>query len=431
MGKKAAFLKTAKGINILPPFIAALIFAAHPVNTEAVSWASSVTELFYTLFFLLSFYIYIRRGAGGAGGAGPLIASLLCFMVALLSKETAIVLPLLILAYDYSFYGKGLVRRYKLYVPYFAIALAFLALRTIVVGGIIHHKEVDITLYESVINVFPNITDYFSKLMAPVNLNALYVFHPVSTIFAPKAVTGVLISLSAVFLLVFYSERARAAFTGLLVLALPILPVLYIPAIAAAPMAERYLYLPSAGFSLIAAAFLRWVLTDRSRRIVLAASVALLALYSYGTLKRSEAWRDDLTLWGVTAKSSPESPIVHNNLAIELFYRGMADEAISEYRRAIELFEPYPSAHYNLGNAYFYKGMPELALSEYRRAVELEPDNFDALHNLADIYLSKGMTEEAIYYYERFMEYAPPEYEEYKTNARRKIEMLRGGDRRQ
>ena len=63
--------------------------------------------------------------------------------------------------------------------------------------------------------------------------------------------------------------------------------------------------------------------------------------------------------------------------------------------------------------------------------MELEPDNFDALHNLADIYLSKGMTEEAIYYYERFMEYAPPEYEEYKTNARRKIEMLRGGDRRQ
>lgn len=430
VGGKASILKVANGSRILPPFMAAVVFAAHPVNTEAVSWASAVTELFYTLSLLLSFLIYIRGGEGQpGGGALKYGVSLIFFILAILSKETAIVLPFLILAYDYSCYGRAFIGFYRRYIPYFVITAAYLAARTVVIGGFIHHKEVELTPYESVINVFPNITGYAQKLLFPINLNALYVFHPIDTLFTAKAVLGVIITLIAVFALYFYSRRDRAVFSGILILTLTILPVLYIPAIAAAPMAERYLYLPAVGFAVITGAFIKWALREGNRKAVLAVFVIVAALYSYGTLKRSEVWKDDFTLWSVTARSSPDSPIVHNNLGIELFYRGKTDEAVSEYKRAIELFEPYPSAHYNLGNAYFYMGMIDEALTHYVRSVELEPDNVEALHNLADIYANKGMAKEAVYYYERFIEYAPPQYEEYRESARQKIEMLKAGGR--
>jgi len=90
----------AEGRSLLAPFFAALFFALHPVNAEPVAWVSAVTELTFAFFLLFSFYLYMRFREGGRPGL--YIISLASFVPALLSKETAIVLPALVIAYDLS-----------------------------------------------------------------------------------------------------------------------------------------------------------------------------------------------------------------------------------------------------------------------------------------------------------------------------------------
>ncbi len=135
------------------PFMAAAIFAIHPVHSEAVAIATS--ELLFSLFFLLSFYAYMRGTYIGRAVAYVL------FFFALLSKETAIVLPIVILVYDYIFNrelfkGAGVKDVLFRYASFAAVFTIYAALRAIALGGLMPlggHDE--LTGYERVINIFP------------------------------------------------------------------------------------------------------------------------------------------------------------------------------------------------------------------------------------------------------------------------------------
>lgn len=204
--------------DILFPLIASLLFAVHPVHTEAVAWISALSELLMSLFCLLSLFVYIR--SSGEKSYAFIISAFL-LLIATLFKITAVILPFLLIVYDFAF-SKGIFRKdragepvikiiFSRYAPFVAALAIFFTLRTIAVGGLIHIKDnVQYSAVHVAANVFPLISKYLTMLVFPSDFNVVHVFHPVSSFLASKAVISILVT-GVFFAMVIYAKRKMQA----------------------------------------------------------------------------------------------------------------------------------------------------------------------------------------------------------------------------
>jgi tetratricopeptide (TPR) repeat protein len=396
--------RNTKTYNEYVPFAAALLFATHPIHTEAVL---GITEVSLAFFYFLSFYLYVK--ADDVWGKFSIV-SLLFFFLAALSKETALTLPILLFAYDYSFKRDSVLYPtpetfyllLKRYLPYLVVAGIYFILRTYAVGGFAPVKiHAELSGYEYFINVFPLFAQYLGKMILPINLNAAYVFYPISSLLEWKGIMAVAVTLGFIFTLYLARDRNRVVFFSLLLVVIPLLPAFYIPALGEHTFAERYLYLPSTGFVIIASMGLCGIasldaLRDRAMPIMLSVVLVITALYSAGTIKRNPVWKDDLTLWSDTVKKSPDGFIPHYNLGLAHSKKGFTDKAIENYKKAIILKPHFADAHNNLGLSYLEKGLHDTAIQEFKMALHLKPDHAEAHNNLGAAYYNLGRTDEAI-----------------------------------
>jgi tetratricopeptide (TPR) repeat protein len=390
---------TTFSVYLSPPFIAAMLFATHPIHTEAVTWIAGLPDVAFTFFYLLSFYLYTRSKEGLRGGY---LFSVICFAFAVFFKEPALTLPVILLAYDYTF---GEVKNrplhyVKRYSPYVIIGALYLAARLYALGGIAPLKRyATLNTYQYAINAFPLFIQYLQKLLVPLNLNAFYVFHPIASILELKGVLSLIGTLVFLCLLVVaWKKKKRVAFLGLLFLLLPLLPVLYIPALGENTFTERYLYLPSVGYVFLVALFLLWAKEKfphaaGGMTIVFA---VIFGLYTVGTVDRNNVWKDNLILWSDTVNKSPDSAMAHNNLGNVYSPQGMSDSAMAEYQTALRLNPAFAEAHNNLGTEYAYRGLLDRAVAEYQTALRLKPDFVDAHNNLGAAYRSQGLLDRAV-----------------------------------
>jgi hypothetical protein len=240
------------------PFLAAILFATHPIHTEAVTWIAGLPDVAFTFFSLLSFYLYIRSRTCATFSY---LGSLVCFAVAALFKEPALTLPAILFAYDFTCRDErpDLLECVGRYVPYLLIGAAYLTLRIHVLNGFAPTKSHGLlSSYLYAINVFPLFAQYLEKLVFPTDLNAFHVLHPVNSLLEWKAILSVLVMAVVVALAAVAFKKNKAAFLGMSLIVVPLLPVLYIPALGENTFAERYLYLPSVGYVLLVALFLSW-----------------------------------------------------------------------------------------------------------------------------------------------------------------------------
>ena len=377
-------------------FFAALIFSLHPVNSEPVAWVTPVAELAFTFFLLLSMYLYLRFREGGGKDAAFYALSLASFVIAVFSKETAFALPALIVASDLSS-GRGL-KYWRSYAGYFAVAALYMAARTLVVGALVRDRQVDLSGVELVINVLPLVFQYAKTLAYPSSLSALYELHTIKTLDA-RAAAGIAVIAAFLAALVVFRRR-RAVFLGLIMMGLPLLPVLYIPALSTSASADRYMYLPTAGLGIIAAYVFERVFNGSLRRaftyIVAAIVITVLSAYSISSVERTRVWRDDLALWSDTVRKSPGSRYAHYNLALAYQDRGYLDNAIAEFKAAIKAAPDYEDAHFNLAWCYQSKGDSINAAIHYREVLRLDPGSADAHYNLGLIYRNEALFVEAV-----------------------------------
>jgi tetratricopeptide (TPR) repeat protein len=270
--------------------------------------------------------------------------------------------------------------------------------------------------YQLVINVFPLFSQYLASLLWPFNLNLWHTFHPISSLFEATGMISILVAVIFIGLAAAFRKNKKIVFS-ILLLVVPLTPAFYINGIFGKPFAERYLYLPSAGYVLLAGILLSWAgeKLPRAARNISIIFVILAGLFAIGTINRNSAWKDDLSIWADTVQKSPDSAVIHHHFGDAYLARGMFDMAIEQYQTALRMNLDDEETHNNLGNAYWYKGLFNMAIAQYQAALRLNPDYAEAHSNLGNAYLSKGLVDVAIEQYRAALR-LKPDYAEAHNN---------------
>lgn len=378
------------------------LFAAHPIHTEVVSWISATTDLCVALLALSALHAYATLPPERVPSASPrYLWAVIAFAIATLTKEVALVIPGILVAWDVSFRRHAVVRVRWLaaYAPFAGVIGLYFLLRWSALGGfasISRHQE--LTTLQLALNVCALFGAYLAKLVVPSGLSAFHPFDPVVSIADPRALAGlVALALVVAFVSIAWRRRSGAVLVALAVLLLPLLPSLWLTRLGENPFAERYLYLPSLGFI--------WLLAIAGQRLVAArprlapalgaAAVVLCATWAWGVAARQPAWRDDVSLWSDAAAKAPGAAIPRYNLAVALEAAGDLPRAIAEYETALRL-EESPVAWTSLGAAYHAAGRDEDALRAYGRALYWDAANVTALNGLGATYVKMGRGAAAI-----------------------------------
>jgi protein O-mannosyl-transferase len=324
-------------------FFSAFLFALHPVQVESVAWITERKTVLAMFFFLLSLHAHIRYRE--EQGKCWYFASLLAFIGALLTKSVVVILPVVLLLYDFLYLEKvqkkGLIEA----LPYFAAAAACstvaLLTQTSWSGGGIraYHGGSPWTTGLSMLPVF---AAYLKLLFWPVDLSLVYMPEIKYSIdLQVAAATTLMLALAGAGLLLLRVQRRLAFWLAIFFLGL--LPVSQlIPLITM--MNDRYLYFPMLGAAPFCAGGIA-LLTQKSMipkaAVVLAAAMTLVALPLL-TWERTKIWQDDVTLWQDTVERMPESMFALVNLARAATAKGRPDLARDARERLIVLGKRVP-----------------------------------------------------------------------------------------
>jgi len=385
-----------------PAFVAAGLFALHPVHTESVAWVAAVTDLELTVFYLLTFWFYLRvaRPGGGRSDAAQL-AMVGSFVLALVSKEQSLTLPVLATVYEHFYrLDRGETTRAQKFWRYgflWMLGVAYMIFRVRFFGALAPVLQIsDLTAYQTLLSSVALVGQYCAKLLWPVQLCAFYVFRRSTTLADPRVLGGLAALLLGAILFGLLWRRARLASFGLIWFVVTLAPVLNPRWMAANVFTERYLYLPSVGFCwLVAWGWNRlWERAeDRhpGRRKALLAALGLVGLlYAVRVVVRNGDWRDDVKLYTKTLAVSPNSYHIRNNLGTVYWKQGRIADAEREWQAALALSPRHAIILNNLGLVYSQRKQYEEAAAHFQRAMRYKPSYTDPHLNLGVVYEELG-----------------------------------------
>lgn len=387
-----------------------VVFAVHPVHTEAVANVVGRAELLAGAFVLLACLVYVEASRRGRLSRAAILAVSVSYALALLSKEVGIVLPALLVLLDLPLAASGRIgdgRRYlqarlPLFASMAAVLLAYLALRWAVMGepvsslakGTFAPDASFSTRLFTMARVWPR---YCELLLFPAELSADYspaVILPASQL-TLLAVTGFALVSGTVILAVVLYRRMPELSMAVGWAAVALLPVSNLIIAAEIVLAERTLYLPSLAISVLAALVLARARLAERRWVVFALSLWVIG-FSVVTVRRNRVWKDSETVFAELQRQHPESSRVLWWLGYRQLGRGDWIGAREWFRTSLEVW-PYSPAHLS-AFAVLLKDHAELEEAEAMavRAAEYGPSYADHHSLLAVIRLQLGDNEGAL-----------------------------------
>ena len=424
----------------LPSAVAALLFAAHPVHTEAVASVVGRAELLAAAGFFLAWLLFLRADAPRSRVPPALLdaGGVLVFFAALLAKENALTLLPVLLFVDLLGTSGGerlapLRRHAGRYAGLVAAALVFVVLRHRVLGddpgpiSVLDNPLVGLPPLASELTAIKVAGLYAWRLLVPWKLAADYSFRQIAPVASPldPAFLAALAAVGAIPVLVWWTwRRAPAAALGLGLLALTFAIVSNFAFPIGTIMAERLIYLPSAGFCLAAAVLLERATTSGAAassrdprspgadtppftaRLAIPLAV-LLALYGARTWSRNRVWHDRLVFFSTMVVDAPESARSQRELGAVLADFGKFDVARAAFERSLAIKPDDAATLYNLGNALLQEGRLDDAIATYRRSLTVKPDFSDPMVNLGNAESMRGDHQAALDWMRRALALTP------------------------
>jgi tetratricopeptide (TPR) repeat protein len=447
-------------LSIPGAILAALIFAVHPVNVESVAWIAQRRNIMAMLFFLLSILWYLKavmptssvgmapaRSHGGPWERDTAHCpqstahcfswywlSLAAFVLAMLGKGSAAVLPALLLGIIWWLQPQGtgpifegsmrarsakmglspFIRRHLLQTaPFFAVAAALTAVNVWFQtrGTEVVARSANFT--ERLLGAGGAIWFYLYKALLPINLAFVYSQWHIKAgnplwwppLFAALIVTAVL-------------WRDRTGWSRPLLFAWGCFCVALAPVLGFADVgfmrfslvADHYQHIAIIGVvALAAASWSTWQKHAQGGAHWAANAIAIMAVAAlmFLTWRQSELYRDATTLYQDTLEKNPGCWMAQNNLGIALEIAGRPQLAIGYYRQALLLKPDFPDAHTNLGNALFGTGRLQESIEHFKQALLLNPNHAPAHNNLGAILVQAGRPQEAVEHYKQALKLKP------------------------
>ena len=408
----------------------ALLFGIHPLHVESVAWVSERKDVLYTFFFLLSLLQYWKFLQ-----TGKQLNRWICFLffiLSLLSKPAAIILPVVLLLLDY-WKGRPLSRKLVLEkIPFFILSVLFgiitinIQSESAIVGTDTYPLWLR-PLFACYVSMI-----YFIRFIIPYPLSAYYPYPPASDPGLPVLLSPLFI-LALIFLL-WYKRKDKLIVFGFLFFISNLLLVMQIISIGQTIVSERYTYVPYIGLAFMAAMLVdRYFKKANSKIIIGAGAVLVTAIFSFITFQRTLIWKNSGTLWTDVINQFPAAPYPRTNranyvsiqasqqkdktaadslnkLALEdcnialainpklaagyekraLIYIGFdsLSKALADADSLVK-YDPDNKIGYDVrGTVYFRFNQPQKAMANYDTCILLNPDDHRSYSNRGTIYMN-------------------------------------------
>jgi len=393
--------------NRTPALISAVFFSSYPLFSEVVNAVGFREDLLAFMFLTLAFICYLKANQQRYILYYPI--SLFCYFLGLFSKEMAITLPILIVLYDVVFKGYPYMKsKYLYYLGYFFVATFYILNRFFFLHNPLESQipYPQGSFFVNFLTMSHVLAGYMKLLFLPFNLNVDYVV-PFSTSLA-KVSSWLTVLLFIAVATISYRLRFqyRHMYFFVLWFFVTLIPVMNIVPLGNI-MAERYLYIPGAGFSMIVADFFskRQIRYTPGSRIHLNIPLSVFFVFilffifsgnAYLTFKRNNDWKDGLWLWSKTTLTSPNSFRAHINLGNAYEKKGLNTAAFEEYQKALSIDPNDADIYNNLGIYYNKMNFFEDAIRHFIRCLNINPKHPRAYNNLGVVFTKQRRLDDAI-----------------------------------
>ena len=378
------FLVRELAANASFAFWAALLFAFHPVHVEPVVWISALCDPLCGLSMFTAMFFYHRARTGPRPLLNHALATAIYF-AGLFFKEPAMVFPAVLVAYEFLYRRESLRAVFSFpslrrMAPYVAALGVYIISRLRALGSFAPSASVNhhLTPWQNFLSVPVLLAQYVLKLFLPVKLNYYYHFIPQNTVgwefFASILLIGALIAA------MFYLREPQPLLSFAIAwFFITLAPALSISHVSDMVFGERYLYIPSLGFCVLAGWAVFHLTRSSVRKPTLRAAYAcvavLLLFYVLQIERRIPEWHDDIRLFESAAVFSPRLPIVQLALGGSYYRAGKFDKAIAPLERSIALGHDAYEPHLYLALVLAPLGKEEEANFELQRAYEFHAPN--------------------------------------------------------
>ncbi|MBI1812897.1 tetratricopeptide repeat protein [Candidatus Peregrinibacteria bacterium] len=355
-------------------FFTALLFAIHPLQTEAVAWAAARKDVLSGFFFLLSMHFYLRFRE--REDVSRLWISVAVFALGLFSKVSIIVLPFILLLIDWLQRRRFSREVFVEKIPYLILCILFGIIAVIGKSRVLASSS---ALFSALLPL-KSIAFYLVKLALPFGLSVIYPQEPTLASTLPWIAAGGIVLLATVSIAIVsrMTGRARLFAFGLLwhlVLLVPSFSTYWKNGFFYFA-SDRYAYLACVGIFLVVASLLdRLDLWSQTRKFAMEFGTILGALFAIAliplTIAQSRVWHDSAALYSNVIRNYPESAMAHNNLGMELDRSGKSEEAMAQFRRANALAPGNSLALFNIAAVEGKSGNIPEAVATYERIIAI------------------------------------------------------------
>lgn len=419
--------------------LAALLFVSHPLQTQAVTYIVQRFTSLATLFCLLSLVTYVkfrmnnpevsretteRRAGSPLKSALWYLASVMCAILAMRTKEIAFTLPVILALYEFMFLEGKIRRRILFLIPLF-LTMLIIPLTLLgaekplgeLISDVSEKTRVQTAMSRGdyLFTEFRVIVTYLRLLVFPVDQNLDYDYPVYHSFFdLPVLLSFILLFFligTALFLAYRSIRRSRTDDHSLPPVRLISFGILWffitlsvessiIPIVDV--IFEHRAYLPSVGVFIAAgtSAFIfpekfrrRWPWLPKTMVVVLSCIVIIVAGATYA---RNTVWQDEVGFWQDVVKKSPEKARAYGNRGFAYYKLRNLDPAIQDCEKAVSLDPVFLQAHLNCAMAYSDVGMLDKALHHYDEVLSIRPNYSEAYYNRGIVYVQKGLLESAI-----------------------------------
>lgn len=407
------FALVLRRLTVPGAWLAAFVFALHPVAVESVAWISEQKNTLSLVFYLGAALAYLRFDEKRRATDYALASGL--FALALLSKSVTATLPAALLVVAWWRHGRiEWARDVRPLLPWLIAGAAFGLFTAWVEHRVVGARGADfeLSVVERALLAARVSWFYLGKLAWPAELIFIYPRWTVSAVvwwqwLFPAALLALLF---AAWRTRDWSRAPLAVLLFFLGSLFPTMGFFNVYAFQFSFVADHWQYLPMLGpIALVVGAVTPWTgkAPRELRPLLLAGGVAVVALLGWRTWEQSGLYRDIETFYRRTLAANPDSWMSRNNLGLLLLEGGRADEALTHLHEAARLKPQHAEVANNLGTALRANGRGAEALAQFRRATELKDGYAEAEFNLALALAESGATGEAKERYRRVLARRP------------------------